>query len=74
MTGRTRYFERLTTEQRLFWLQMACASPGNARKSSIAIEAWHREHGMTHERATLELMAWLEIARESIGVEGAGHA
>jgi hypothetical protein len=74
MTGLTHHFDRLNHEQRLFWMRMAGASPDNARHSSIAIDAWHREHGMARDRAVAEFMAWLQIARESIGVEGVGHA
>lgn len=73
MMGLTHHFDRLSPEHRLFWCTMAGASPGNARHSDLAIDLWHHEHGMPRDRAILEFMAWLQIARESIGVEGAGH-
>jgi hypothetical protein len=61
-------------EQRLFWLQTAGSHEHNGRHAQIAIETWENHHGMSHERATLELIAWLIIARESLGIEGYGHA
>ena len=68
------HFQQLSSEHRLFWVQMAGVSPDISRHTFIAIEIWHREHGMTRDRAIQELMCWLQVTREAIGVEGAGHA
>lgn len=35
---------------------------------------FHTMRGATVERGALELIAWLILARETCGVEGAGHA
>ena len=67
-------FDGLTSEQRTFWLQTAGAHEHNGRHAQIAIQNWERSHGMTRERATLEVMSWIIIARESLGIEGYGHA
>ncbi len=74
MTSLAHHFDQLSPEHRLFWVRMAGASLHNARHSSLAIDLWQREHGLDRERAIAEFMAWLQIAREAIGVEGAGHA
>jgi len=67
-------FDDLTPEQRTFWLQTAGAHERNGRHCQIAIDTWEQCHGMTRERATMEVIAWLIIARQSLGIEGYGRA
>jgi hypothetical protein len=74
MTCLRDHFDSLTVERRVFWLQTAGAHECNGRHARFAIDTWEHSHGMTRERATLEFIAWLIIARESLGIEGYGNA
>lgn len=66
-------YERLSREHREFYCRLAGAHVDNGVSARLTIDFWAEQFG-DHGRAVLELMAWLIVVRERIGVETHGHA
>lgn len=64
----------MDNENRTTLCELILCDPFAGRLAREYLDYMHEIRGVTSEQSTLELIAWLVLAREAVGVAGVGHA